>query len=62
VGKRTALAASAAADFETQYGMAASKGAKAILQEIEVQYKNLVNFVFRPDGREVGPPARRPAA
>ncbi len=53
VGKRTALAASAAADLETQYGMAASKGAAAILEELEVQYKNPVNLAFRPDGREV---------
>ena len=53
VGKRTALAASATADLETQYGMAASKGAKAILEELEVQYKNPVNLAFRPDGREV---------
>jgi YVTN family beta-propeller protein len=53
VGKRTALAASEAADFETRYGMAASKGAKTILQELEVQYKNPVNLAFRPDGREV---------
>ncbi len=53
VGKRTALAASATADLETQYGMAASKGAKAILEDLEVQYKNPVNLAFRPDGREV---------
>ncbi len=53
VGKRTALASSATADLETQYGMAASKGAKAILEELEVQYKNPVNLAFRPDGREV---------
>jgi YVTN family beta-propeller protein len=53
VGKRTALAASATTDLETQYGMAASKGAKAILEELEVQYKNPVNLAFRPDGREV---------
>jgi len=53
VGKRTALAASTAVDLETQYGMAASKGAKAILEELEVQYKNPVNLAFRPDGREV---------
>jgi YVTN family beta-propeller protein len=53
VGKRTALSASAAADLETQYGMAASKGARAILEELEVQYKNPVNLAFRPDGREV---------
>ena len=53
VGKRTALAASATADLETQYGMAASKGAKALLEELEVQYKNPVNLAFRPDGREV---------
>jgi YVTN family beta-propeller protein len=53
VGKRTALSASGTADLETQYGMAASKGAKAILEELEVQYKNPVNLAFRPDGREV---------
>jgi YVTN family beta-propeller protein len=53
VGKRTALAASTTADLETQYGMASSKGAKAILEELEVQYKNPVNLAFRPDGREV---------
>ncbi len=53
VGKRTALAASATADLETQYGMAASKGAKAILEELEAEYKNPVNLAFRPDGREV---------
>ena len=53
VGKRTALEASATADLETQYGMAASKGAKAILEELEVSYKNPVNLAFRPDGREV---------
>jgi YVTN family beta-propeller protein len=53
VGKRTALAASATADLETQYGMAASKGAKAILEELEAPYKNPVNLAFRPDGREV---------
>ena len=53
VGKRTALAASATADLETQYGMAASKGAKAILEQLEVQYKSPVNLAFRPDGREV---------
>jgi YVTN family beta-propeller protein len=53
VGKRTALARSATADLETQYGMAASKGAKAILEELELSYKNPVNLAFRPDGREV---------
>ncbi len=53
VGKRTALAASATADLETAYGMAASKGARAILEELEVRYKNPVNLAFRPDGREV---------
>jgi len=53
VGKRTALAASTTVDLETQYGMAASKGAKAILEELEVEYKNPVNLAFRPDGREV---------
>ena len=41
------------ADLETQYGMAASKGAQALLEELEVQYKNPVNLAFRPDGREV---------
>ena len=53
VGKRTALASSSTVDLETQYGMAASKGAKAILEELEAQYKNPVNLAFRPDGREV---------
>ena len=33
--------------------MAASKGAKAFLEELEVPYKNPVNLAFRPDGREV---------
>ena len=53
VGKRTALAASATADLETGYGMAASKGARVILEELEVRYKNPVNLAFRPGGREV---------
>jgi YVTN family beta-propeller protein len=53
VGKRTALAATTTTDLETHYGMAASKGAKAILEELEVRYKNPVNLAFRPDGREV---------
>lgn len=53
VGKRTALAASATAELETGYGMAASKGARAILEELEVRYKNPVSLAFRPDGREV---------
>jgi len=53
VGKRTALRAATTADLETQYGMAASKGARAILEELEVRYKNPVRLAFRPDGREV---------
>jgi YVTN family beta-propeller protein len=53
VGKHTALAPSAGSDLETQYGMAASKGAKALLEELEVTYKSPINLAFRPDGREV---------
>ena len=41
------------ADHDTRYGMAESLGAKAILEELEVQYKNPVNLAFSPDSREV---------
>ena len=41
------------ADLEAQYGTARSKGAKVLLEELEVQYKNPVNLAFSPDGREV---------
>ncbi len=53
VGRRTALAASGFADLEEQYGTARSKGARVLLEELEVQYKNPVNLAFSPDGREV---------
>ena len=53
VGKRTAMVASGFADLEAQYGTARSKGARVLLEELQVQYKNPVNLRFRPDGREV---------
>jgi YVTN family beta-propeller protein len=53
VGKRTAMASSGFADLEAQYGTARSKGARVLVEELEVQYKNPVNLAFRPDGREV---------
>jgi YVTN family beta-propeller protein len=53
VGKRTAMASSRFSDLEEQYGTARSKGAKVLLGELEVQYKNPVNLAFSPDGREV---------
>ncbi len=56
VGKRTAMVAGAFADLEAQYGTARSKGAKVLLEELAVQYKNPVNLAFSPDGREVWVP------
>ncbi len=53
VGKQTALAHTGIADLEAQYGVAQSKGAKVLLEELEVQYKNPINLAFSPDGREV---------
>jgi YVTN family beta-propeller protein len=53
VGKRTAMVAGAFADLEAQYGTARSKGARVLLEELAVQYKNPVNLTFSPDGREV---------
>ncbi len=53
VGTRTALARTGIADLEAQYGVAQSKGAKALLEELEVQYKNPISLAFTPNGREV---------
>jgi YVTN family beta-propeller protein len=55
LGKRTALARNAAAgtSLDAQYGMAESKGAAWLWDELAPVYKNPVNLVFRPDGREV---------
>ena len=53
VGRRTALASSGFVDLETEYGTARSKGAKVLLEELSVRYKNPVNLAFRPDGSEV---------
>ena len=55
VGKRTAMARNAAAgtSLDAQYGMAESKGAAWLRDELAPVYKNPVNLVFRPDGREV---------
>jgi len=53
LGKQTALAYTGMADLEAQYGVARSKGARALLQELEVQYKNPINLAFSPDGREL---------
>jgi YVTN family beta-propeller protein len=55
LGKRTAMARNAAAGttLDAQFGMAESKGAAWLWDELSVDYKNPVNVVFRPDGREV---------
>ena len=55
LGKRSALVDNAAAgtSLDAQYGMAESKGAKWLWDELAPEYKNPVNVVFRPDGREV---------
>jgi YVTN family beta-propeller protein len=53
VGKQTALAHTGIANLEAQYGVAQSKGAKVLLEELAVQYKNPINLAFSPDGREV---------
>jgi len=54
IGKRTALAPQAAGtSLDAQYGMAESKGARWLFDELSVRYKNPVNLAFRPDGREV---------
>jgi hypothetical protein len=54
VGRRTALASSNGfSDLEEQYGTARSKGARVLLEELEVRYKNPINLAFTPDGREV---------
>ncbi len=55
LGKRTAMARNAAAgtSLDAQYGMAESKGAAWLWDELSPVYKNPVNLVFRPDGREV---------
>ena len=41
------------ADLETQFGAARSKGARVLLEDLDVQYKNPINLAFSPDGREV---------
>ena len=55
LGKRSALVHNAAAgtSLDAQYGMAESKGAKWLWDELAPEYKNPVNLSFRPDGREV---------
>jgi YVTN family beta-propeller protein len=53
LGKQTALAHTGLADLEAQYGVARSKGGRALLEELEVQYKNPINLAFSPDGREL---------
>jgi YVTN family beta-propeller protein len=55
LGKRTAMAQNAAAgtSLDAQYGMAESRGAAWLWDELAAEYKNPVNLVFRPDGSEV---------
>ncbi|HVO13488.1 MAG TPA: multiheme c-type cytochrome [Vicinamibacteria bacterium] len=54
VGRRTALAATSQFnELEEQYGSARSKGARVLLEELQVEYKNPINLAFTPDGREV---------
>ena len=62
VGKRTALAPRPPADLETQYGMAASKGAKALLEELEVRTRTRSTWPSAPTGARCGSPARPRAA
>jgi YVTN family beta-propeller protein len=54
LGKHTALTPQkTAGTLDAQYGMAESKGARWLLDELSVTYKNPINLTFRPDGREV---------
>jgi YVTN family beta-propeller protein len=54
LGRHSALAPQATAGtLDAQYGMAESKGARWLLDELSVTYKNPINLAFRPDGREV---------
>jgi YVTN family beta-propeller protein len=53
VGKQSALAHTGIADLEEQYGTARSKGAKVLLEELQVEYKNPINLAFSPGGREI---------
>jgi YVTN family beta-propeller protein len=54
LGKRSAMMQQAAGQsLDAQYGMAESKGAKWLWDELTGGYKNPVNLAFTPDGREV---------
>jgi len=55
LGKRTAMARNekAGTTLDAQYGMAESKGAKWLWDELAPEYKNPVNLAFRPDGGEI---------
>lgn len=53
LGKRTALGAGSAREWDVQAGAMAGGSAQSLLEHFEVTYKNPVNLAFRPDGREV---------
>ncbi len=53
LGKRTALGAGSAQEWDVQAGAMAGGSARSLLEHFEVTYKNPVNLAFRPDGREV---------
>jgi YVTN family beta-propeller protein len=54
LGRHSALTPQkTAGTLDAQYGMAESKGARWLLDELSVTYKNPINLTFRPDGREV---------
>ena len=53
LGKRTALGAGSAQEWDVQAGAMTGGSAQSLLEHFEVTYKNPVNLAFRPDGREV---------
>ena len=53
LGKRSALGAGSAQEWDVQAGAMSGGSARSLLEHFEVTYKNPVNLAFRPDGREV---------